>query len=176
MTVYLYICDSNIYHSLAIDPTLPVDWTIQFDGRRIGDSWQPVSARLYEIEEEGDFPSFEGHLPVMTESVWQQLEPLIGNYVEALPISLTSPIETTLYLINITNVLDCLNKQESVIKYFTGDQIMIVDHHVFDESVISDQPIFRIKDYEIGRAFVSDIFRETVESAGLKGLNWRTLS
>ena len=176
MTIYRYICESDIYHSLAIDPTLPVDWPNQFDGRRLGEAWQPVSARLYEVEEEGNFPRFRGHLPVMTDSAWQQLEPLIGNYVEALPINLTSPIETTLYLINITNVLDCLNKQESVIKYFTGDKIMIVDHHVFNESVILDQPIFRIKDYEMGRAFVSDIFRDTVESVGLKGLIWETLS
>src|SRR3954447_5891948 len=62
-----------------------------FKGEPLAATWTPVPVQL-EAQSAGlgDFPALSGHtfqIPVLSERAWRALEPLVGPYVEVLPVA-----------------------------------------------------------------------------------------
>lgn len=122
----------------------------------------------------GDFPVLFGTEVIFRERALQALRPLIKDSIQVIPLQCK---EDKLYLIHVTNFVDCLDRTRSKIKWLTGFEnkiIFQVHHYEFFEKNIVQENIFRIPEL-FTTTFVSDTFKTTVEGQGLQGLLWEPL-
>ena len=147
---------------------LSVEELQSFDGRSHAKVWCPLQVERMEPEknlELSDAPGFI--LPVFSRHALSCLEPLIAPHIEALPLQFT---EREFMGINVTTVLDAIDYGKSVYKTFRdGKRIMAFKKYDFRSDVVRDVPIFKINDERSRYAFVSDEFKQTVESNNLSG-------
>ena len=176
MKLYQYICDSDEYHSLELPKSVPTSWMTQFDGRSFRASWSPIRLNVYYRNSMGNFSRLGGHLPIFDENAWLALEPLVRDHVEALPLIKPKGDWPLFYMINVTTVLDCLDFAKARVDRFGDGAILNITHYAFRANIVDQIPIFRIKACELFTIIVSQTFRAAVESHGLKGLLWKTLS
>ena len=117
-----------------------------------------------------DAPGF--NIPVFSKKALGILRPLIQNSIEELELQFQ---EAEYYGINVTTVLNVIDYAKSKYKmYSDGNRIMAFQKYAFrscDE--LSSYNIFKIVDEPTRRAFVSDIFRQTVEKNNLSGFKFR---
>lgn len=156
------------YDNLMPVTPLSVEELQSFDGRSHAKVWCPLQVERMEPEknlELSDAPGFI--LPVFSRHALSCLEPLIAPHIEALPLQFT---EREFMGINVTTVLDAIDYGKSVYKTFRdGKRIMAFKKYVFRSDVVRDVPIFKINDERSRYAFVSDEFKQTVESNNLSG-------
>jgi hypothetical protein len=171
----------NLYHPIpdsdvcdCLDYVDFSDWEIfQQSGRRIlSPDWQPISVTRVKGEKRTDFPALPGSDLVVTGHAWQILQPLIGDSVEALPLSCTTG--EAYFVINAIDVLDCLDYEHSEVERFSNGQVMWINSYVFKEEAIGNRSIFKLP--EPGRIIVSEIFRARIEKNRLQGLIFKKIA
>lgn len=117
-----------------------------------------------------DFPRYLPGRPIVSEKVKDILLPIVAGEVETLPLA--HP-DLKLFMLNITNVIDCVDYKRSVIKLTKKGNFARFIKLVFDFSEIPENTyIFKIKETAIVQVFVTDKFKELVELHGLKGLDF----
>ncbi len=101
------------------------------------------------------------------------LMPLIGHEVELLPMEVEGQPH---YIVNIINVIDCLDKENSEIKYFKSNptKIMRIVKHVFHEKHTMDSYLFKLPSFP--DMFCTQKFKDLVEHNGLTGLRFDWLT
>ncbi|WP_407712621.1 imm11 family protein [Clostridium botulinum] len=73
-------------------------------------------------------------------------------------------------VINVTNVKDCVDYEKAEVKRFKGsDKIFRFIKYAFKPESIKNEHIFKVCEYSKIFVFVSDEFKNLVESSGLKG-------
>lgn len=152
------------------------DWSIDdirtYDGRHHAESWVPVKVRRLaprKLLELGDAPGFYSHIPVFSERAVEQLQSLIGDTVELLPIGFK---KETFYAVNVLSVLDCMDYEKSIYKTFSDGRIMRFIKYEFIREKVEGQHIFKLVDLSLSYAYVSDEFKSIVESNGLQGFRF----
>ncbi len=192
MPMWRYRADSDRYQTLAlVDSEKDVHWFMDYvKGRRFPRPWPSISV-YYEREWEdtsleesqraylarrglmprGDFPSLFGTEPIFTERARQILGPWIEKAVEFIPLHCG---EETLYMVNVVDVVDCLDRKLSTIKWISGGAIYKVDHYVIKDKLLGGKHMFKIPKLWAS-IYVSDEFKKVVEDSGLKGLIWKPL-
>jgi len=139
-----------------------------FQGTPIGAAWTPLAVELSSDGLPGDFPSLGGTPLVFSERALSLLSPLMIGCIELLPLACTTE---SLSVVNVTKVLDCLDHAQSQFKHFSdGQRIMRVEKYVFREPCIHQAHIFKIPEQIRNRHYVSDTFKATVETNGLRGM------
>lgn len=78
------------------------------------------------------------------------------------------------YLVNILNIIDGIDYNQSKFKKLSFDIIVDVTDYVF-KNIVKDIPIFKI--YLDGviattNIYVNDVFKKTIEDNNLKGFNF----
>lgn len=141
-----------------------------FVGKPMRLSWEaPNLSILNKSKPLRDFTSWTLQALVISEKAKICLDPLIGRYVEFLPLV---QIKTKqLYAINVLNILNCLNVERSSILHSptNPDRIMSVHRFAFDEEkFLLDPIIFKVPE-DLGCVFVSGTFVEAVIKNRLKG-------
>lgn len=174
MNYFRFIVNSNEFHTFKTVQHTHVDWLLQFKGKPLAASWQPLATALSFAESLGDFSHFAAHVPVVNQHALTMLAPLIGDAVEALPLAPNSDLGDNYFLLNVINVIDCLDLQRAQLEKARGI-ITNIRHYAFLESSLLGSHIFRIKGYEIGGVFVSEKFKTLVEENHLTGLMWHPL-
>jgi hypothetical protein len=192
MAVWEYVEDVDHYQSICLvnedDGRLLID---HFKGKPFPGLWRslPVYYPDWEdlmagaTEEEktwwtppkrnlprGDFP-YLAAVPVFSERAVNELLPLIEQSVQVLSLACD---EDNLYIINVIDVVDCLDKTLSKLKHFSQGGVMRIEHHVFREEAIHDKHFFKIPELSVP-VYTSDTFKAVVEDKGLKGLLWKPL-
>lgn len=156
------------YDNLMPVTPLSVEELQSFDGRNHANGWRPLPVERMEPEknlELSDAPGFI--LPVFSRHALSCLEALIAPHIEVLPLQFT---EREFLGINVTTVLDAIDYEKSIYKTFSdGKRIMTFKKYAFWADVVRDVPIFKIIDEKPRYAFVSDEFKQTVESNNLSG-------
>jgi hypothetical protein len=113
--------------------------------------------------EKSDFPGRPLGAIYITQEVKNVFENILGENVEYLPIE--TPIGLH-YIFNITNVLDCIDKKNSLEKKYISGGIMGYQEYAFFEDKLKDQHIFRVYSDELKRVmpeiFISDELRNTI--------------
>jgi len=123
-------------------------------------------------EEGGIYPSdiianTELSLIVVSE-IKEIIQEFCGESCEYLPVKIQNHRERiekkNYFYINPLGSFDCLNKEESVIKYNSEGQVIVVRHFVFDQEKMAILPdIFRVneseKKYFINQRLVDEIKR-----------------
>jgi len=171
--LWTIITDSYKFRSFTLngnDPGFhPQDMLNQ--GKRFGNSWEPLYVELFEDQDGGekhkplgDFAYLFG--PSMSMKAKSILEPLVGNTVEFLPF------ETSIgpyYAINVSWV-DCLDIRHSDVKRFSSGRIMRVNKYSFFNAPMLGIHLFHVPELRASEYFVSNEFKKLVEANDLRGL------
>lgn len=143
-----------------------------FIGKPMNQGWQPPpvtihgkSLRLH------DFIGWMSKAPVCSEKAKVNLEPVIGSFVEFLP--LTELRGKPYYAMNVLKVVDCLDAARSEIDYFDHDpkRIMVINTFAFVPDRVENVPIFRVPQ-PTSHVFVTRKFIDVVIANKLSGASF----
>ena len=89
---------------------------------------------------------------------------------------LTFILRSTYFAINVLNVINCLDRSKAVLdideKY---NKIKNISKYAFHKNKIEHERIFKILEKIFSEIFVTDIFKDKVEQAGLTGFRFADL-
>lgn len=175
MKLYEYTPDMDVYAGLY--PVGPYGaWQIareqMVSGNCLQDQWVPPSFEWSDGDPEyhGDFPPVDDGVCVFSDRAIVALSPLLGGSVEYLPIDLANG---GLKVVNILNVVDCLDETMSQIYKIPDSPIALVNRYHFREGAVRGHHIFRIPQTQSIQVIVSEEFRDVVRACGLKGYNFK---
>jgi hypothetical protein len=173
MAPYLLNADPDKFDALVLVKDQDWDLFNQFDGRRLAETWTPVAVEILKQKRRGDLLYLTSRVPVFRPRTWRVLEPLIGPFVEALPVKTT---DETFFAINVLAVLDCLDLERSEVLRFPSGGIMYIQRHAFKEGSLDNVPIFKVRGAELKEVLVSSEFKRVVEQNRLRGLVFKPAS
>lgn len=90
------------------------------------------------------------------------LAPVLTQYGQLLPLT-----GETVWLFNVTTVLDALDKEKSHIVYFDDGDILDIERHVFKKDVIGTAEVFKLP-RRASAVYVTGSFVDKVRDAGLR--------
>lgn len=147
-----------------------IDRILSFDGRSKKINWKPIKVKRMYKREFSNTPGFSPHIPVFDKAAVDILEDLVEDNAEILPLDCK---EGTFFAINVTNIVDCINYGESEYKTFSNsNRIMRFIKYAFYKEKVEGHTIFKVKDWELKRPFVSDEFRKRVIDSNLIGFKF----
>jgi len=94
----------------------------------------------------------------------------MSDKVQILPIDYEGI--KTLYVLNVINMVDCLDYDKSVLRRWEDGRVSEIDEFAFHYSIVSQHDIFKIPEKNRTHIFVSDKFKATVEENGLIGFKF----
>ncbi len=170
MKVWKLECNVNDYENLQWE-NLDLNFIRSFNGEsKLMDWTDPGVKRMYG-RVLSNFPGLTSHIPVIDTTSYKCLYDDLKDSSELLPIKVDG---LDLYMVNITEVLDCIDYEKSEYKLFSdGQRIMRFIKYVFDKDIISGKHIFKIKDEPLGTPFVSDALKEKVLANNLTGFDFK---
>lgn len=171
MRVYLLDPDSDRFHNFAVVDDSASRIHHQFDGRPMLD-WEPMRIMAADTDDElavlGDH-ALLGTIPVFSQAAANALGDMLRKNGELLPLQYA---RRPYFAYNVTTVIDCLDRDQSVIKHFSTGRVMSVDKFVFVPELVSELEIFKIPQLPRGFVFVRDAFVDKARSSNLLGLQF----
>ncbi|MGQ8873814.1 imm11 family protein [Paenibacillus sp. TSA_86.1] len=141
-----------------------------FNGDIKGEIWTPTKVKTVSKKKYNDFPRLFPGVPIIKKYIKEVFEPYITNDVEFLPLFHD---DFELYVLNITNVLDCVDWTRSDVRTYSDGEWADFNKLVFDFSKIPDDTyMFKIKETATVQVFVTDLFKSVVDEHKFKGLNF----
>lgn len=121
----------------------------------------------------GDFPYLTPGLPVFSERAMEAYKDLLAGKVKFLPIVPAKAGGIRYFIVQVINLIDCLDYEKSVIDYYPHDPSRMagVDLFAFKPEMVADQIIFKIPEASTW-TFVTEKFIACGKAAGLKGLSF----
>lgn len=139
-----------------------------YTGVKLADQWSEPFLRFSEGEL-FDVISYTPGAIVFSRFAKELLEPYIGSEVEFLPIS---PEGKDLYVVNVTNVIDCLDHKSSEFRYHSdGKTIRTIRHYEFMPGMLSGVNIFKIPEAASVKILCTQQFKDLVEKLQIRGIN-----
>lgn len=173
MKFYKYIADCDRFESLTPRRYLKDREIIYalMDGESVAKLWQPLAVNVDRTKKRSsDFPSLYGPIPVFSERAVGALAPLLGDFVEPLPLQCSS--KTPYFAMNVLSVVDALDRKKSEIEYDSDGDVTFVRRYSLIKKRIGKLNIFKLPETKALEVFVSEAFRECVEEEGLTGLKF----
>ncbi len=139
--------------------------------------WSTEESKIIRAQREGqprgDFVWLVGaeSAAVFNDKALQVLRLLMGDSVEILPLQCE---DDSVHLVNVIDMIDCLDQEKSTIKRYSNGSIMKIIRHVFKEELLQNKHIFKLPQPQVP-IYVSDTFKKTVEEHELRGLIWEPL-
>ncbi|PQP83690.1 hypothetical protein C0Q44_03095 [Paenibacillus sp. PCH8] len=151
-----------------------IDWEHElvsdFNGDTKSGIWTPAKVKTLYKKKYNDFPRLLIGITIMKETVKEIFEAFISREAEFLPL-IHDDLE--LYVVNVTNVLDCVDWTRSDVRTFSDGEWADFNKLVFDFSKIPDDTyMFKIKETATVKVFVTDLFKKVVDEHKFKGLNF----
>ncbi len=176
--------DSNRFRSFTWNHSSFPDWInyleIMKSGDQFGGKWNPPFLSLYYDEEVkgggeklpiGDFMNGIVDLS-MNSRARSILEPILQNQVELLPLKTSIGVY---FELNIRHI-SCLDISRCTVERFkSSGRIMHAKTYAFFEENISGINLFCSSELSINPLFASDLFKKTVESNNLTGLEFERI-
>lgn len=166
----------NIYeHLTLVDGSIEKwnEFTDMFRGKHLSSNWEKLKLKLIEHGEKlkkGDMPYLSPGVPVFSIKAISTLQQYLNNNAETLDIECDIG---NYKIINIINVMSCLDHERSEIKYYPNSQrIMRIKKYVFNKEKVKNEHIFKIIEQPRATIFVSDEFRNKVIESGLEGFKF----
>ena len=165
---YLYL-PSGDFEAFEADPP-----------RSLKTDWVPPTFELVTKDDFGDqlpkcdFPSYLPSTPILSQRAVERLGASIALCGEALPIQLSNDSDS-MYMFNVTLVLDAIDMERSKFLRFRSGRIMKYERLVFDPTKVPEEPLF-FKTTQLGpvtEVFVTEGAVAAVQSAGLIGYDFR---
>lgn len=161
---------SDKFHSLILTEQSDENYSYligKFEGHEMQKPWNPPLLKyLKKRANKSDAPKcWDIHAPVFSDRAVSVLANFLENTSQILPLKHDKEI---FYAINVLNIGDGFDKQNSKINFFASGEIMNIDEYFFHYDKVENQHIFKIP--ESKRAvFVSDVFVQAVKDHSLKG-------
>jgi hypothetical protein len=114
---------------------------------------------------------------IVTDKLKSIIESMKNNKVQYLPIRARSKDESEvldLYLVNICNIVDALdleNSKYSVHEIDENEKMISVQKYAIKGSMIKDIDIFRLKDHNMS-IFISEKLKKAMEKNGITGCDY----
>lgn len=133
-----------------------------FNGKSLINHWSTYNLEVYRKGKYSDFSMFDGGIPIISEKVYTIIQPLLGDQVEFLQAVAN---EDKVFIINVTNLLDCVDKTKSEVK--PGGKL------VFSEVLIPNHTLmFKTPEDAPYDVYVTDAFVEIYKRNKFKGLDF----
>jgi hypothetical protein len=145
--------------------------------------WKPIWCQLMFIDPEYlpeirekrnilvDFVGNTGLLPIFSERAINVLKPLLQDTTEILPLRWYPDESIKLYLINVLNIIDCLDRDASDLLYSEeSGKLLFAERIVLHKDFAQTHHIFKDQTLGRGHIFISNEFKQTVEENKLIGL------
>jgi|688.fasta_scaffold205029_2 hypothetical protein len=143
---------------------MSIEWT----PRELGSIWrpQPVNGPTHAFN---DYPCLDLNTPAFSQRAVDALGSMLADNGELLPLKTKIG---KYYAFNCLTKIDALDVKKSEIERPYLDEIALdVPYFVFRKSKLKDATLFRIAELP-SSYFVTNLFKERVESAGLNGMNF----
>lgn len=138
-------------------------------GNRITE-WPRIEITLEEYAKEfeiGDL-TFVALTPLVSENAVEKLNLKDKKNVQLLPVYIKEN-QKKYYVLNICNMIDCLDRDASYIRYSSsGKTVVQIRKHVFFEDKLKGEELFIIPDRR-DYFFITDQLKEKMDKAGLTG-------
>lgn len=143
-------------------------FTQHFIGKRMTDNWHPPEIRQSNTSKKTkDFLSWMLCAPVISERAMHVLKPLIGSFVEFLPLIILGKVQY--HAVNVLCRIKCLDLEHSNVVYSpTDNRIIDVFQYQFLETNFADFPIFILEEFN-SPVFVTQSFLNLVLQEKLTG-------
>jgi hypothetical protein len=162
---------STKYHRLNLVWERDAKVILELMDKPFGDSWRPLPVQIEPSEAMANFPpGLASGVLLCDKRALEFIQPLIAKSAEVLPLHSQ---EGNFYIVNITDVIDCLDHSASEFEYFRSGDIKRILRYIFKSDCINGKPIFKIREKQRGPIYVSDEFKAHVESNKLTGLTFR---
>jgi hypothetical protein len=177
--------DPDQYDHLTSIRHPPEGWSPTFnllDGVRRADVWSPVPFERRPTRHPSyrknrskpvDFPSLMGLGLAFSERALQVLDPLMGQSVEALPLECVNCSQNRFFVINVLDILDCLDEPRCIFTRYSDGGIMDIKRYAFLPNSLEGHHIFKVPQQVVGSVLVSPEFKRRVEENGLVGAVFR---
>lgn len=169
MKIWRLRADVDHYANFTTNPIFSHEAMQCFDGRPHNSAWKPLELECIDDNPLplGDAVGFDIGLLISNEAR-QLFSKLDESAIEYLPVHYSEHIY---YLMNVLGTIDCLDHQKSVCLYSptTKDRILFVNKYHFNESIIGERKVFRLKDEPYRGPFVTEEVVSAIRSLGLKG-------
>ena len=121
----------------------------------------------------GDVFSVEVSSFILNEKCYKILYPYIKNEAQIFKVKCEND---NLYVVNITNIIDCLDYDKSEIKRFpSSGRVMRVIKYVFKIEKLRNTTIFKLPEFPKGISYVTENFKNIVEKNNIKGFKFKEL-
>ncbi len=142
-----------------------------------GSTWRQIPMHLVHVDEGrklsfSDAPWFGSDALIFRRSVIDKLGGLLNKYGELLPIEC---LEADLWFFNPTKVVDAMDEETSTLRRFSSGRIMRVTRYSFRPEVVAGVDAFKIPNLHVSPTFVSERVVQAWTSAGLRGLDFKTV-
>lgn len=174
MKIWILDCDVNYFENLAWgkdENDIDLNFIKSFDGTPKEKEWKPLEFKcMYHNRKFANTLGLSAHIPVFDKNAVNELRDYLEGNAEILPISCEGK---KFYIINVTNVMDCIDYEASEYKTFRdGVRIMRFTKYAFLRDKIENVHIFKIKDEPLRSPFVSDAFRQKILDSNLIGFKF----
>ena len=172
----------GVKHQIDVDFALvaykrfeDIDPHVFFKGERLAPGWKVPSAHLNPAQPGAravDFPFFEYGALLCSTVAWGILKPHLEAEVEVLPVD----VEGYSYqLLNPIQVIDCLDMQQSQMRYNKNGRVTDIDQYVFHQEKLKGVYLFKLPELTRTHIYATEAFRGIIESHQLTGLEFKAL-
>ena len=143
------------------------------DCEKLATDWPKITLELENNKKRiSDFPYFCHNFPIFSERAVDALRDLIAPYVEFLPVEVANS-DKKFFGVNIWTVYDTLDLPRC--DYVQIHRYFNIKVHAFKDDILPEAPIFRVRETCTLEMFISQEFRDIVESKRLTGLRFEHL-
>ena len=175
MNVYVLDAAGDEFRGILLaDEHDMLEFSTQFDGTPMKNTWTGREQFEYvpRFLPKGDTPSFDSAIPVFNAKAVKALADLLEPAGELLPIKCDGE---TLFLFNVTRIVDALDEGNSKVDRFDDGRIWDIDYHAFFPEKVKSEVIFKIPQLPLGLVYATDPFIARVTSTGLQGFDFPLL-
>lgn len=121
----------------------------------------------------GDVFSVEISSFILNEKSYKALYPYLRNHSQIFKIKSDNKI---FYVVNVIDIIDCLNYDKSELKYFSSSgRVMDVEKYVFKTEKLKNATIFKLPEFPKSISYVTEEFKKAVEENNIKGFKFKEL-
>ena len=124
-------------------------------------------AELDSKKPNGNFIDIDPGVLICDAFAYSRIREAVSGEIEILPIQVDN---LEMYVINVVNVVDCLDEDKSHVEYFSDGGVSGIKQYVFKTDLLADVMLFKIPQSSRTEIYASDNFRELVLGANLTGL------
>lgn len=149
----------------------------QFQGDKvINREFDSILPSVHKTEKDkpiGDVFSVEVSSFCLNEKAYKVLKPYLEKHCQ---IFETLNQDEKIYVVNVTDMIDCLDYDKSEIKRFSSSgRVMRIIKYVFKTEKLTNATIFKLPEFPKAISYVTEEFKNVVEENNIKGFKFKEL-